>query len=342
MKKIARDDYLRHALSLNEREVWSIEQLAPWLPSQIIDCHAHSNLEEHFQSINEQAYTHMLSTFPYFSIAESKKIQKLFYPLTTVRSLRFPKTFKGINHREANKYLLSFSPPEDRVAIYGLPDDIEYTCTELEHERVSALKMYYSYFTPPATDVYQYFPKEILQVAEKLGIPIILHPPTAITKCWEQVIRLKDDFPTLKISLAHLGLTKVVLPELEKVYQKLASETDIYLDTALNPSAEVVGLALGTFGHDRIMFGSDEPLNLIRSKVYINPELGERLITDYPYHWVNKKEHETYKGIATDMAHCHWDCLFAIKHAVAKFSPENEVAAKNAIFYDNAKQFFGF
>lgn len=341
-EKIDRDAYLKHALTLNRSEREAIKELALWLPAVIIDSHAHSNLKQHFEEIHPQAFGHMMSTFPYFSIEESKMTHQLFYPLTEIRSLRFPKTFKGINHRAANEYLLNESASSDRVAIYGLPDDIDYTCGALEQKRVSALKMYFSYFIPPATDVYEYFPPEVLRQAESLGIPIILHPPTAITKCWEQILRVKNDFPKLKVSLAHLGLTKVVLPALREVYDRLAGETDIMLDTALNPSEEVVRMAIESFGYDRVMFGSDEPLNLIRSKVYVNPAMGERIITDYPYHWADPKEREEYGHLATGVRHAHWDCLYAIKSALSSLGSAEEEKAKDAIFFGNAEKFFGF
>ena len=46
----------------------------------------------------------------------------------------------------------------------------------------------------------------------------------------------------------------------------------------------------------RVIYSSDKPLNLIRSKMYLHPQLGQRLITEYLYHWVDLGEHSTPLG----------------------------------------------
>lgn len=339
---IDRDAYLRYALSLKPEEIVTRDLLTSWLPSSIIDCHAHATLKEHVKSMAEQAYNHMLSTFPYFSIKESAELRNLLFPLTKVRSLRFPKTFRGVDHRAANNYLLRESPEEDRIAVYGLPDDVEYTCKMLGHPRASALKMYHSYSIPPATQIYSYFPPLVLEVAQEYDKPIILHPPLIVTQCLDQVVRLLEDFPHLPVVLAHLGLTKTVVPGLEEAYRELSQYPHIRLDTSLVPSAEVVKLAIEVFGWKRILFGSDEPLNLIRAKLYVHPQLGQRLITEFPYHWVNKDEHRQYRHLAQGVVHSHWQCMIALKEAVDSLPEEDQQNAKDAILRGNAESLFGF
>lgn len=339
---IPREAYLAYARNLTDKERRLIDEFSLWLPNEIIDCHVHCNLPEHVRSIDERAYRHMLSTFPSFTLDESKEWQAILHPGKTVRKLRFPKTFRGIDHRTANLYLLRESPAQDRVALYGLPDDPDYTIAALQHPRVSALKMYYSYLEPPATEVYQYFPKVILAAAEMLDIPIILHPPRRIPSCLNQILQLIDDFPRLRICVAHLGLTKSVIPGLENAFAAMAANRNVNFDTALVPSAEVVSMALQIVGSDRIMFGSDEPLNLIRSAAYQHPERGERLATEYPYHWVDPAEHDEFKSLATGLTHAHWQALCAIKTAIAALPMERQQSVKQQLFYDNARSFYGF
>lgn len=233
---IPREAYLAYAKNFTDKECGLIDEFSLWLPNEIIDCHAHCNLSEHVRSIDERAYHHMLSTFPSFSLDESKEWQTLLHPGKTVRTLRFPKTFRGVDHRAANLYLLHKSPEQDRVALYGLPDDPDYTISMLQHPRASALKMYYSYLEPPAIEIYQYFPKVILAAAEMLDIPIILHPPRRITSCLDQILQLIDDFPRLRICIAHLGLTKSVIPGLEDAFAAMANNHNVSFDTALVPS----------------------------------------------------------------------------------------------------------
>jgi len=315
-----------------------IREFQEWLPDTIIDCHAHCNLSEHVRSIDDRAYNHMLSTFPSFSLEESREWHALLHPGKDVRSLRFPKTFRGIDHRAANLYLLEQSDVQNRISLYGLPDDPEYTIGMLGHPRVSALKMYYSYLEPPATEIYQYFPKVILEEAQCRDIPIILHPPRRITMCLNQILTLATDFPRLRVCLAHLSLTKSVVPGLEEAFAQIAQLPRVHFDTALVPSAEVVVTALRIVGPERIMYGSDEPLNLIRSTPYVHPEKGERLATQYPYHWVDSSENQ-YKHLAASITHAHWQALHAAKTAVSDLPEREQATVKQKLFHDNAKLF---
>lgn len=202
--------------------------------------------------------------------------------------------------------------------------------------------MYYSYLEPPATEIYQYFPKAVLAAVQEKDVPIILHLPKRITMCLNQILVLLEDFPSLKICIAHLGLAYRTLPELEKVFATIAKYPQINLDTALVPSAEVMQMAMQIIGVNRIMYGSDQPLNLIRSALYIHPQLGERLVTEYLYHWVDPSEHLEFKHLAVNTTHAHWQTLRALKTAISHLQEEEQESIKRKIFHDNAKQFFDF
>lgn len=337
-----RQAYMEHALDIRPEEAEKINEYSEWLPPVIIDAHAHSNLPEHVIDIPSKAYNHMLSTFPGYTIEESQAVHNTFHPATKVRSLRFAKTFKGIAHMAANTYLLDNCPEGDRVALYGLPDDVSYTVDMLADPRVAGLKMYYSYLDPNATHIYEVFKPEILEVAERESVPIILHPPKVITESIDDVLNLKRDFPRLKVSLAHLGLSKFDIPGLQDAYEALAEGTDVVMDTALNPSGDVTYRAIKTLGADRVMYGTDEPLDLLRSVPYVHPDRGQRITTSHLYHWQDPREHEEYKHLANNAIHAHWLCLDAIRSAIEKLPEGEQGMAKQKIFHDNAKQFFGF
>ena len=90
------------------------------------------------------------------------------------------------------------------------------------------------------------------------------------------------------------------------------------------------------------MYGSDAPLHLIRSVVYEHPQYGERLATTYPYHWVDPVEHEQFKSLAIRATHAHWQALSALKAAISELPDEVQHIAKQKIFCDNARLFYGF
>jgi predicted TIM-barrel fold metal-dependent hydrolase len=339
---INRAAYLDSALTFNPQELALRAYLMDFVPDNVIDVHSHSNLLEHVVAIDERIFHHMMSTFPYFSLEESYDVKQLLFPGKNVQALRFPNAFRGIDHKAANAYLLDESRPEDKVGLYGIPTDVDYTVRMLRDPRVAALKMYPAFFTPPVTEVYGYFKPEILEEAQALGVPIILHPPSLITSCADDLEKVITDFPKLKIVIAHLGLPHLPVPGLREAYEQIAKYDNVCMDTAMIPSEEVVSVAIAAFGVDRIMFGSDEPLNLVRALVYDNPRLGQRLITQEAYHWIDPDEHAKFAYLAKDIMHMHWSAVLALKNAIDRLPEEMRDGARESIFYQNAKEFFGF
>jgi hypothetical protein len=333
---------LEHGLTLTEREVNKRDEILACLPEIIIDAHAHSGLEEQVGQIDPRTMQHMMTTFPFFSLEDSTRMNNLFFTGKQVRTLRFAIPWKGIDHRSANQYLLENSPSSDRVALCGIPDDLAYSINQLRGKKYSALKMYVRYFEPPATRIYEFFPPEVLEEAQLLEIPIILHLPTMITKCIDDLERCLSDFPKLRVILAHLGLPHLPIPGLAEAYDRFANYPQVAMDTAMIPSKEVVALALEAFGHDRIMYGSDQPLNILRQVVYHHPEKGERIVTLRRYHWSDPLEHEQYSHLAVDAMHSHWQCLEALLEGTKQVFPGSETEARRNIFCANAQEIFGF
>jgi len=343
LQEIDSSKYLENSLTLTEREKKLIRVFSEWLPDKIVDCHTHCNLYEHVQEVDEEMYHQMISTFKGFDLEDSHRVGLAFFTNKNIRRLRFPFPFRGIDIKSANNYLLNNVKDPDKIALCGIPKDIDYTISMMNTGKFSALKMYYQQFNPPSKKIYEHFPPKILESAEKLEIPIILHLPKMITLCKEQLLDVINTFPKLKISLAHLGLPSFVVPNLQETYEEIAKYSNVYMDTAMVPSKDVLDMAIKTFGPKRIMFGSDEPLNLIRSILYNNPKLGQRIVTEYMYHWVNKEEHEEYKKLAQGAVHMHWPAIQAIKDTIENlYVPGKQEDIKNDIFNNNAARFFKF
>ena len=340
--KLQVDRYLEYSLNFNDKEKAFLKNNATWYPKRIIDCHAHCNLLEHVGKLPQKSLTSMISTFFYYTVPFSKKINNLLYPNSVVRTLRFPNVFPGIKLKRANKYLLSQSAPYDGVAVFGSADDCEYVIQMLRKHKPNALKMYWYYTEKSAETIYQCFPEKVLKVAQEMDIPIILHLPKVITKSKDDLLSVLLEYPKLRICVPHLGSTKFVIDGLEETYKILAKKTNIFLDTSLNPSYEVIKLAFKYFGTNRIMFGSDQPLNLIRYVPYVNPEKGQRILTEFIYHWVDEDEHDKYKYIINDLYHCHWLAVNSLRKVIDEYPIKIRDKIKEDVFYNNAKKFYKF
>lgn len=334
--------YLADSLAFRPKELELCRLFAGWLPDNIIDCHSHSGLPEHVGDIPRESYCHPVSTFPSFSIEQSEQVKRLFYPGKIVRSLRFAMVFRGIDHRRANQYLIDNDSGEGRVALFGLPQDVNYTIDLLRHPRIAALKMYHSSLFSSATSLFQYFKPEILGVAETCGLPIILHLPKSIVDSMGDLRRLVKDFPRLSVVIAHLGPTDFLYAGLEDALWELAGFPNVYMDTSLNSSKEVIRLVFRIFGARRIMYGSDEPLNLIRGMIYTHPEKGDLLITEFPYHWINPNDHARFSYLVRDAVHWHWASLLSLREVILSCPAEKQDEIKQQVFYDNACKLFCF
>jgi len=314
-----------------------------WLPEEIIDVHTHCNLSEHVLEISQEIYNHPISTFPSFTLEDSYEMVRRMYPGKRVRTIRFANAWKGIDHKAANDYLARNSRSGDSVALYGIPTEEEYTIDMLASGRFAALKCYPAFLNPPAQKIYQYFTPAILREAEKMRIPIFLHLPSIITDCVDDLKNLLSDFPDLTVILAHLGLPLLPVPGLQKAYVEIAKCRRVFMDTSIVPSSEVMEIAISEFGPDRILYGSDEPLNLIRAKAYDNPLLGQRFATEYPYHWVCPEERAQYGYLAKGCLSLHCQTLEALRTALEKLFFQSYLAeAKEMIFFANAIKVFRF
>lgn len=340
--KINSKQYINYALQFKEREKKLRSEFESWLPSTIIDAHTHTNLPQHVLFVDENIFHHMISTFPSFSLSQSNHLKSLFLPNINIHYLRFGFPMYGMDLYGTNSYILKNILPCDRFALCGIPTDIQYTINMLHHPSVAALKMYYWFSKQPSTQIYDFFPPQVLEMAQQLNKPIILHLPDYLHKCCDQLKKVLNDFPKLKIVLAHLGLFENIQQETVGCFREFATYNNIFLDTAMNRSTELFSLALDIFGEDKIIYGSDEPLSYIRSNLFFNNNLGWRLITEYMYHWVDPQEHEKYKNYINQPVHELWMQLLAIKNALEKYNKNKKNHIKQKVFYDNAKNLFNF
>jgi len=339
--KISKDAYMDYAFQFTGEERHLQNMFMDWLPDVILDSHAHL-LPEVFAPIRLEDFdcTRVASTFPSYSLEESNLVSAAFYPNKKLIRQRFVLPLRGVNFRGANNYIKNLPSSDGLPVLYGLPDDIEYTIREMQSRCYVALKAYSSYIDPPATKIYQYFAPEVLDVAEAMGMPIILHLPSPIDVCKDDLHQVIRDFPRLRVVLAHMGLVREPSTDISAAFDGFAAYSNISMDTSMVISAGVIKSGLDTFGYKRILFGSDEPLCLIRANEYIHPKLGPRLITEYPYHWVNQAEHRLYRHLVDDVTHILWQALSAIKEAVDLLPPELRTRAKENIFFRNAIELF--
>lgn len=340
MKQIPSHDYLQYALNLTRKETALLAEFSEWLPDSLIDVHSHANGAAAVEELPPSALKQVRTSFPDFSVSDSNLVRQTLYGTKQVKMLRFANPYKGINHRKANRYLLENAPEGDRVALCGLPDNLHHTIAEIYSDKYEALKMYPYYFDPPATKIKEYFPDEILHAAQSVGLPIILHTPTPLAFCIDEVLEIARQYPDLTIVLAHLGRQREATTAAEAAFSSLARCPNVVTDISMNTSVSVHRLALEWLGPERVLFGTDEPMNLLRFVEYQHPVHGRRFISDYRYHWLDTTQYNEYRHLGTESILLHLQVLVALRQALETFPRQENQVAKEQICHSNALRVF--
>jgi len=343
------EGYYEHVLELNSHEQKLQEQLVPELPRTIIDAHVHAAAAEHYDpdAMTDHVYGHMMSTFPVTDIPTSEHIDEVLMPGIKVRKVRFAHAYAGIDHFAVTDYLLDQSPEKDAVAAFGLsdtPEQVERTVEAIRTPGVAGLKMYYLANGTPKSDLYDYFPEKVLEVAQEEGKPIILHLPHSLYNSHGEVLDLAERYPDLRVILAHMGVAHIPREGLETILDAFAQCANVFADTSQVNDPMLIAAGLKHLGEDRILYGSDEPLNLLRAVIYDNPVKGPRILTDHPYHWVDQEEFKDNIGLVkAPFIHSEWQQLQAILQGMTMAGVVGELdreALKSKLFYDNAARVF--
>jgi len=343
--------YYQDAIKLNDDELAQQSSLLPEIPERLIDSHTHSSNADFIAEYEmlPSILGHMMSTFPRVSIEQSRQIDQILMPGKSIGKLRFAHVYPGLDHRAITEYILQYNRDIDRTALFGLsetPEDTEYTISELRSGKYNALKMYYLSSDSPKSEVYEYFPPEILRVAQQEHLPIILHLPHSLYQSEHEVHRVAKDFPDLSIVLAHIGVANVPKPALDGILARFSEHPNVFVDTAMVDSKAIVLSALKNLGRDRVLYGSDEPLNLMRVVAFYNPDLQrDRVLTGYPYHWADSEEQAKWSHLATEpFVHSQWSQLKAILGAARKVvaSQNDYQNLLDDVFYGNANRVFNF
>ena len=332
--------YLEWALCLTEAERRERDQLLARLPDLVVDAHVHVTDTGSVRTLSEYALAQARSSFPAWPIEESDGVRHFLYGDRRVRRLLMAHPYRGIDHRRANRYLLDSAGPDDRVLLCGLPDDERYTVEELASGRYVGLKMYPHYREPPYERLAEYFPDWSLQAAATAGVPAIVHLPLPIADCLPDLLDLIDRHPDNRIVLAHLGRQHHADDAAVAAFTAAAAAPLVTVDTSMAAEAEVHGLALDTFGPHRVLYGSDEPFNLLRYVGYEHPRLGYRLIAPRRYHWLGTADFERYRQLAVDACLLHLQVLRAIVDNVDQRYEARAPDVLRGIFAENAAAHF--
>lgn len=278
------------------------QELSPWLPPRIIDCHVHVKLREHSGPVSPERKAMMwaLETSPNQSWEQLRSNTRTLFPKQEVKCLTFGGVYREVDTDLSNDYVLSGArdPRNNSMALYVTRP--EWSASKVEaalSQGFLGIKPYSDLALGSSLEVsiYDFLPPDHLKLMNDHGGIVMLHLPRALRLAdpdnIRELLEIAESYPSIKLIVAHIGRA-YCLPTAEKGLPYFADVPGVLFDTAANLNADVFEYALATVGPDRILYGSDLPIMLMRG---VREHVGDNYInyTDGPYTWnTNRKSAE--------------------------------------------------
>jgi hypothetical protein len=341
------EKYLKSSLELNDVEKKIQKNIIENTPDTIIDLHTHTGLPIHARFLHKDFYDLLNSTYPHFSFELHRRVKRaLWGDQKTIKQAVFAFPFFGVDIKGANEYIQSQKDELTIPFLTGVVSDLGYTIREIESGRWCGVKMYPHQQIPKAQRISEFYPPRVIDAVAKAKLPLIVHLPKDLFINGNELKELAKSHPFAKFIVAHAGNIKEKQKDLPIILGSFKETPNVFFDTSCVTNMEVLLRIMETLGIDRVIFGSDQPLNLIRAVVCSHPQLGYRFAVDTPYHWANPDEQKYYKESLNIDFSCvpnlHFGSLDAIIRAVSALNLEKILQRESIrkIFYQNALQIF--
>lgn len=287
-----------------ERTVYR-EELAPWLPERVLDFHVHVSLPEHTGPIAPEriAANWAMEVGTAQSWADLRATYAALFPERVVECVAFGSVYNETDCEANNNYVLrGASLPENRATalLTTRPEWPAELVGRKLAEGYAGLKPYPDMASAEAGEVgiFAFLPYGHLRVLDDAGGILMLHLPRAGRIAdpdnQREVLEIRQRYPRIRLVVAHIGRA-YCLPTAQAGLPALAGDADIYFDTAANLNSDVFRYALDTVGPERLLFGTDLPITLMRG---MREHVGDQYInyTSEPYSWNTRRKSPEEEG----------------------------------------------
>lgn len=269
------------------------DEILPWLPEEIIDCHAHVGMAEFCGPISPERKKALwaIEVATELRWESLREVLAKILPDRQISVLAFGFPYREIDIERNNRYAQEGSTNPINRAASLLITKPEWSPELIEKGLDTGFVGIKPYpdLAPNGAEcsIYDFLPKEHLRVLNEAGGILVLHLPRAGRLAdpnnIREILEISDQFPTVKLIIAHIGRS-FCLPTAQAGLPAFADHPGIFFDTSANLNSEVFRSALETIGPDRILFGSDLPITLMRG---IREHVGDKYFnfTNGDYSW---------------------------------------------------------
>jgi len=277
------------AYAETDRQLYERE-LRAWLPVRIFDVHVHLYSMDNFPSGFQLAPANFLRKFGEYRREHHLAAMRLLLPDQTVTFNSFGWPMAEARREAAAVYTGSTVRPglDYGMAMVAPEDTPSALRSRLAANHLIGYKPYPDFVTgKPSAEITidDMLPGPQMELADELGLVVTLHLPRrgrlADPVNQRQGVELCQRYPHAKIIFAHIGRA-YYLSGVTGYLDGLAACANAYLDTAMINHDGVLEYAFRHFPRERILFGSDAPIALLRGKsVEINNQYA--YVTPEPY-----------------------------------------------------------
>ncbi len=276
------------------------DELCPWLPDKIIDCHVHIGIPEHCGPISEKRIQAdwAMEVGVQQSWDDWRAANAALLPKQHISALVMGVPFREMYLDRNNDYVISGITDSGTRALFVTRPEWDAEEIDKAFERGFVGIKPYPDFAPESDhepSIYDFLPKPHMEVLDRRAGILMLHIPRAGRLAdpdnIREVLEINDTYPAIKLIVAHVGRS-FCLPTAQKGLPHFADRPGICFDIAANLNADVFSYAFNVVGPERILYGSDLPITLMRG---IREYVGEKYInfTDGAYSWnTNRKPPE--------------------------------------------------
>jgi len=327
-------------------ELWE-KELKYWVPEKIFDAHVHLGPVEAVGEISPERLKLPLTTFTNLRLEELTAWYEKLYRTKRVEGLiAFPFPLQEVNLETANRYIISImqKKPEIKGFILSNPKNTRTTVKQFQEALKDGVRFYgvKPYFDLLGKSNYEtimpeFIPRDLLEFMDTEGLILMLHTSgigMGERANQEFVISIADDFPQIKIVLAHFGRYLKLQHFSDFLESRVLDYPSIFLEMSSVTQSEIYKMALGRRRlWPRILFGSDIPFGLITGVEFYQGET-PTFITREHYPWSSTE----YSG-RKDLTYNTYHVIKAIKDTLENLNlgEEDVEELKTDLFFRNAK-----
>ena len=257
------------------------KELKTFLPYEFIDCHTHVWKKDFpYQGSANGGSTWTKKVCEYLEVEELLESYKILFPENKVTPFVFGSCSRHIptcNEYVSEKAKELRFPTLFRTSYDMSPDYLE---EKVKEGGFLGLKPYLSncptYIPSSEIRIYDYLPKEHLEVANKNGWIVMLHIPRSKRLRdpvnIAQIMEIEEKYPNLKLIVAHIGRA-YAKEDIGNAFDILKNTKNLVFDFTANVCDDAIKACIEAVGTKRLLFGSDLPIAFM--KMYRIVENGE-------------------------------------------------------------------